>query len=282
MGEAGASPLPSATVVIRALNEASWIGRVIDAVLAQGAPAEVVVVDSGSSDPTVEVANSRGARVLHVAPADFTYGRALNIGFAECRTDVAVALSAHALPVGAGWLRALLEPFRDERVAATYGRQAPMPGLDPFRARDIRRYWGDQAAEDRTGAIRYSNGNGAVRVSDWKRHRFDEDLIANEDAEWAAWAVNDGRRVVYVPGATVLHSHADGPLRWYRRRLAEERVAARPVEGVLPILRQAARDVRGDMRAIAGDPGLWRWAPFSPVLRVTEAAAVLRGRGRRS
>ena len=53
------------TVVIPTLNEAEAIGKVIDEVLEVGVPREnVIVVDGGSTDGTVEIARSKGVRVI--------------------------------------------------------------------------------------------------------------------------------------------------------------------------------------------------------------------------
>lgn len=53
------------TVVIPTLNEAEAIGRVIDEVLSVGVPREnILVVDGGSTDGTVDIARSKGVRVI--------------------------------------------------------------------------------------------------------------------------------------------------------------------------------------------------------------------------
>lgn len=53
------------TVVVPTLDEAEAIGRVIDELLEVGVPVEnILVVDGGSSDGTVEIARSRGVRVV--------------------------------------------------------------------------------------------------------------------------------------------------------------------------------------------------------------------------
>lgn len=53
------------TVVIPTLNEAEAIGKVIDEVLSVGVPKEnILVVDGGSTDGTVEIAKSKGVKVI--------------------------------------------------------------------------------------------------------------------------------------------------------------------------------------------------------------------------
>ena len=59
MGEA---PLPGLSVFLITLNEADRLGETLAAV--SGIASEIIVVDSGSTDATVEVARTGGARVI--------------------------------------------------------------------------------------------------------------------------------------------------------------------------------------------------------------------------
>jgi glycosyltransferase involved in cell wall biosynthesis len=65
------------SVVIPALNEEEPIPRVVRECLATGVPAEVIVVDNGSTDRTAERAREAGARVV---TASRGYGRACAAG----------------------------------------------------------------------------------------------------------------------------------------------------------------------------------------------------------
>jgi glycosyltransferase involved in cell wall biosynthesis len=77
------------SAIIPCLDEEAAIAAVVAAVLAQGV-SEVVVVDGGSRDRTVERAASAGARVV-VEPRR-GYGRAVQAGIAAARADATVLL----------------------------------------------------------------------------------------------------------------------------------------------------------------------------------------------
>jgi glycosyltransferase involved in cell wall biosynthesis len=62
MNDKKTSPLPL-SVLIRTFNEADRLGRTLEAVCGLGS--EIVVIDSGSTDGTVELAESAGCRVIH-------------------------------------------------------------------------------------------------------------------------------------------------------------------------------------------------------------------------
>ena len=91
-GAADFAGLPGVSVVIPCLDEEASIAQVIEAARAGiadvGAGGEVIVVDNGSTDRSVEIARRSGARVL--VEAHRGYGSALRKGFAGARHAVVV------------------------------------------------------------------------------------------------------------------------------------------------------------------------------------------------
>ena len=64
------------SVVIRAYNEAEHLGRLLDGIAHQSSQdVELILVDSGSTDGTVPIAESYGARIVRIEPDEFTFGR---------------------------------------------------------------------------------------------------------------------------------------------------------------------------------------------------------------
>ncbi len=94
------------SVFIIALNEADRIGRTIEAVRAVAD--DVVVVDSGSTDGTQEVARALGARVVHNPWPG--YGEQKRVGEDQCRHDWVLNVDADevASPALAAEIAALL------------------------------------------------------------------------------------------------------------------------------------------------------------------------------
>ena len=114
-------------VVIRTLNEAELIGTCLETLRRQRSRFEldVLVVDSGSTDATLEIARSCGARILELPPGDFDYSKSLNDGIGQVRGDLVLILSAHAVPVDEHWVERMTAPFEDPRVAGVASRQRP-------------------------------------------------------------------------------------------------------------------------------------------------------------
>jgi rSAM/selenodomain-associated transferase 2/rSAM/selenodomain-associated transferase 1 len=87
---AAGRPGAGITVIIPALDEEESIGRALDSAMAPGAP-EVIVVDGGSRDRTVEIAAARGATVL-ASPTG--RARQMNAGAARAGGDILLFLHA--------------------------------------------------------------------------------------------------------------------------------------------------------------------------------------------
>jgi len=193
-----------ASIVIRCRDEAAHLRGVLEAVVAQESapPFEVLALDSGSRDGTLDLLARHPVRVEHLPAEAFTFGRALNRGAALARGDLVVYLSAHCRPLSSDWLRALVAPFSDPGVVATFGRQVPIPGVNPIEAITKARDFPPTA----TPGVRFSNANAAVRRAAVLARPFDEEIPAAEDHLWAC-GVQGPERIVYVPAAVVTHSH---------------------------------------------------------------------------
>jgi rhamnosyltransferase len=192
------------SVVIRCRDEVQSLGPVLDAVLAQaGAPPfEVVALDSGSRDGTLALLARHPVRVEHLPAGAFTYGRALNRGAVLADGALVVYLSAHATPLARDWLADLVAPFADPTVVATFGRQVPVPAVNPIEAITTARNF---PAAPPPG-VRFSTANGAVRRAAVLARPFDEEIAIAEDHVWACGVVPPAR-IAYRPAAAVGHSH---------------------------------------------------------------------------
>ena len=211
-------------MVIRAKNEARFIGDTLAAIFdpAALAPRQVVVVDSGSTDGTQAIVRAFRTTLIQIRPVDFTYGYALNLGVANVDADIVATLSAHSLPIDANWLRELIQPFADPRVAGVYGRQVPRSNATILERLGMRLtgVLGDKPRLlDRRPL--FSNANGAFRRSLWLEHPFDENIRGAEDIAWVRTMQERGYAIAYQPTAAVYHSHGE-PLRTHLRRASRD------------------------------------------------------------
>ena len=88
------------SIVIRAYNEAQYLPRLLDGIAQQTVKdVEVILVDSGSTDSTVQIAEKFGVKIVHIPSAEFTFGRSLNFGIRAVTRKFVVIASAHVYPV---------------------------------------------------------------------------------------------------------------------------------------------------------------------------------------
>jgi glycosyltransferase involved in cell wall biosynthesis len=205
------------SIVIRAYNEGQHLPRLLEGIRQQTVTdVETILVDSGSTDNTVAIAESYGAQVVSIPPAEFTFGRSLNFGVRAARRELVVVASAHVYPVYPDWLACLLRPFEAEQVALAYGKQRGME-TSKFSEQRIFRQWFPDADVTRQNNPFCNNANAAVRRRLWEEHPYDETLTGLEDLAWAKWAQGAGYALSYAAHAQVIHVHNETPRGIYNR-----------------------------------------------------------------
>jgi hypothetical protein len=140
--------LDRVSVIIPALNEARHIAATLRAV-GQSPGHEVIVVDGGSIDATVQRAKEAGATVIASKP-----GRARQLNAGAARAEGASLLFLHAdtlLPLG--WGEALVRTLRGSgvaagafrfRIAGNFPGKSLVEWTTGFRSRWFQRPYGDQ------------------------------------------------------------------------------------------------------------------------------------------
>jgi rhamnosyltransferase len=214
------NPRPVCSIIIRAYNEEQHIGRLLAGIKAQTVQdVQIILVDSGSTDSTVRIAQQFPVDVVTIKPEEFTFGRSLNFGIAQAKADLLVMASAHVFPVYPDWLEMLLAPFNDPQIALVYGKQRGCETTQ-FSEHQIFHHWfPDHSISHQTTPF-CNNANAAIRSNLWQEHHYDEILPALEDLAWGNWALKQGHAIAYCAEAEVIHVHnesMDGIFNRYRR-----------------------------------------------------------------
>lgn len=209
----------SYSVVIPARNAERTLGDVLEALATQNPkPAEVVVVDDGSTDRTAELAAAHGATVVAGSGAGFA-GGARNAGWDAASAEVVVFLDSDAVPAqgwGAGLTRALDEYpgaivgcARTFEAETAWGWVAHLQIETPYLAlgepRDVRFVSSYCMAVPRSAPLRWDESYGG------------------EDGVFCADAIGAGMRLVFDPRFHAKHDHGResfAELRRQQRRLA--------------------------------------------------------------
>ncbi len=213
------------SIIIPTFNAGPSFSALLERIMAQNISAslELVIIDSGSTDGTVEVARKAGARVLSIPQRRFNHGRARNQAInAGCGDYVALTVQ-DALPADSNWLATLVAALDDTEVAASYGRQIAPSCAGPLaQARSLlwqranaepriqsvaspTTFWGLPPAE-RLQLAAFDDVTACLRRSVWEKIPLPE-LSYGEDQAWAVQALLQGYRIAYVPAACVEHAH---------------------------------------------------------------------------
>jgi rhamnosyltransferase len=250
------------SIIIRAYNEEKHIGRLLEGIRQQMIKdVEIILVDSGSMDHTVAIAESFGAQIVHIPSAEFTFGRSLNLGVQAATRELIVIASAHVYPVYPDWLESLLHPFGDPRIALTYGKQRG-PKTAKFSEQQIYRQWYSDVSQLCQSTAFCNNANAAIRKSLWKQKPYDETLTGLEDLAWAKWAKEQGYHIAYVAEAEIIHIHNETPRgvfnRYRREGMAFKKIYPEAHFSIYDFVRLTTMNIFSDLWHAACKRVLWR------------------------
>ncbi|OGN96613.1 MAG: hypothetical protein A2Z77_01215 [Chloroflexi bacterium RBG_13_51_36] len=256
---------------------------------------EIIVIDSGSTDGTLETAQNFPVKTVRIKPEEFHHGRTRNLGAQQADGRILAYITQDALPLHDDWLRELTDDLKDPQVAMVVGRQVPWPTTKPPEKFFYNYYFPEHKIEVAHGAPDYyrdnmfiSNVNSAIKRDVWQQFKFSEDIVLAEDKEIARRMLLAGWKIVYQPDAVVYHAH-DFSLRSIFRRSVDAGTGLRQgvnvprsKNWVIGRLGYFAREAR----YIMSDEGWWKWLPYSAAYEASRLLGVvvgwLRGRVRRN
>jgi O-antigen biosynthesis protein len=282
------------TVAIPVLNGARYLDEVLTAVRGQNVDreVEVLIVDSGSTDASLEIAQRHGAVIREIDKDEFSHGGTRNWMMSLAGGEHVAFLTQDATPAHDGWLAALLEGFTlADDVAAVFGPHIPRPDASHMIKSEMERHfavWGDGGRDidvqrlERTpaGMAAYrgfpgkwsflSDVNCAIAKWAWQRIPY-RDVPYAEDQLLGRELIEAGYAKVYHPRAAVMHSHDYPPSEWLRRYFDEFR-SLREVLG--HVQQWGPKITLWDIRGLAGADKRWLRAQGIHGLRLVKPLAI--------
>jgi GT2 family glycosyltransferase len=214
------------SVLLPVKNGAAQLRELLPTILRQRTRdlVEIVAVDSGSTDDTIEVLRTHRATVVAIEPEDFNHGLTRALATHYANGNVFVFLNKSTLPADENWLANLVAPLdTDPMLAGVCSRVLPPPDCDPLTRRDTLR--NPNASEERqvrciTNWDEYRNLphhklrtflnfhslSAAIRPEVFRRIPFRKVHIG-EDLLWAKEVLEAGYKVQHEPNSVVLHAH---------------------------------------------------------------------------
>ncbi|MFB6186108.1 MAG: glycosyltransferase family 2 protein, partial [Halobacteriaceae archaeon] len=214
-----------ATIVLLTKNAGEQFREVLNAVFDQSGDFEVIVIDSGSTDATLSIAQEFPIRLIEIEPESFDHGGTRNLGAAKAKGDYICYLTQDATPCES-WLENLLQPMKeDDTIAGVYSRQLPRDDATPMKKHFLKEFY-PPCSETRSFSDEeliplddtfFSNVASGIRADVLEKIPFREDPIMSEDQIWAKRALEAGYKIRYESTSKVRHSHREGIVDIFKR-----------------------------------------------------------------
>ncbi len=190
---------------------------------------EVLALDSGSTDGTLEMLAEHPVRVIGIPRAQFDWGRLRERLFEEARGGIVVNLSQDAVPAETSWLENLVRPLLDTDAGVSCGSSIPDPERSFRQFQWERNGYYYFTREIKRFVARYGRGlsfaNTAVRRTVWEELHIDPQATG-EDFGFQIKLHAAQVPIAFPQDAPVLHHH-NYSLKGVYRRCRNEGLALR-------------------------------------------------------
>lgn len=217
---------PSIGLAVLTLNAQHHLKQCLSPFLSSPLNPRVLVVDSSSTDGTVETAKKLGAETIIIPQEEFNHGLTREKARKYLNTDIVVMLTPDAYAVDNQVLGHLIKPLiENPAVGAAYARQIPHEGAQFFEAfprdfnypplshirgiEDVSKY-GVYSFFCSNSCAAYVNSK-LDEVGGFRSVLLGEDTVAVSDL------MHKGYKVAYVAEACVHHSHSYTLAQEFRR-----------------------------------------------------------------
>ncbi|HVG42674.1 MAG TPA: glycosyltransferase family 2 protein [Chitinophagaceae bacterium] len=212
------------SVVIPVKDGAPWLHECLQAIMNQTLidQTEIIVIDSGSTDGTLDILKNYNAKVHSINPKDFNHGLTRNYAVQFCKGEYIVMTVQDARATDNKWLQNLMDGFAvADNVAGVCGQQVvphdkdnnPVSWHRPYSEPSMEIYHFNSTEEfDRLSPLQKKNCCGWDDVTAMYRKTVLEQIpfqkiTYGEDAVWAQEALRAGYSIVYNNAAKVYHYH---------------------------------------------------------------------------
>ncbi len=227
--------MPEISVIIPVKNGEKTLKKCLDSLFMQTVAdrMEVIIIDSGSTDKTLEIIKNYNVRLYKIAPEEFSHSRTRNYGVSLAKGDFVVMTVQDAFATDKKCLENALNHFKDPEVMAVAGRQIVLPDKEKNPLswhRPISNIKEPEKIKFKPGEIETFPPEKKFNVSYlddvcavYRKNALLEqpfpDVEFGEDKIWAYEALKKGWTIINDPNVEVSHYHHYTIKRYFRRRM---------------------------------------------------------------
>jgi len=206
------------SILIPTLNAGKEWQSVLESISVQSVNSQnKIIVDSGSTDSTINLAKQAGFKIIEIDKSAFNHGATRQLLIDSTEADICIFLTQDAILASADSIANIVKAFDDPKVGIAYGRQLPHKNAQPL---EIHARLFNYPAISEVVSIADVDKKGfkvffcSDSFSAYRRSAmiavsgFPSDSIMGEDAIVAAKMLGAGYKKAYVAHATVYHSHS--------------------------------------------------------------------------
>jgi rhamnosyltransferase len=206
----------SISVIIPTYNAGLSIYSILNKINNNPANVDILIIDSSSTDNTVNDALSYEVEIITIPKIDFNHADTREFARQHHRNDIVVFLTQDAIPASDDLIQKLIAPLlRNNNIAVSYGRQIPHDGADILEAFPREYNYGlepqirgiDDIKKYGVYTFFCSNSCAAYRNSALDEIGGFKTVLTNEDYFAVAELLQKGYKIAYTPEAIVKHSH---------------------------------------------------------------------------
>ena len=208
------------TLCIPTLNPGAFASQLVASISSQLLkPDNIFIIDSGSSDSSVEIFRAAGFEVLEISKNEFDHGGTRNIVFQKFKSKFYLFLTQDSIPLNKHSFGNLISPLlENSNCGVSYGRQVPSNVANSF-AEHARLFnyppgekiifKGLESKEEYGIKTIFCSNSFAIyrRTAIEGIGYFQKDTLFAEDSLAVARMLESGWLVAYVPTAETIHSH---------------------------------------------------------------------------
>lgn len=226
------------SIVIPVKNGQRYLAAALTAIFSQEIDAkfEVIIIDSGSTDKTVDIIRRYPVRFYQIDEKEFNHGLTRNLGISRSKGKYVILMTQDAIPYNDHWMQGLVNKFEcDQRVAGVYSMQIPHKDAHLLTQMRVNRFFTASkvkresqikimedyhrlSPQEKHLFCNFDNVSSSIRKTVWEEILFPKTDFG-EDIEWSKTVLEKGYKIVYEPDSKVYHSHDFSIPDWYKRNL---------------------------------------------------------------